>query len=307
MDKLKTKLLEFEDESTIEVDLTTVGSWKETKHAVVKKDILAMIAAMGSERALLLTGDPGVGKSHLARVAASITERYFISTVIKPDDEIGDLLWSIDHTQRLSDAQLQAALKKEFNPSLKSYLRPGPIWHAFQEPEGFTSHYKPASQEASRKNGVVLLIDEIDKASVTLLNSLLEVLGNMSFEVPLLEEPIDCRKTPPLIILTSNGDELPAPLKRRCVCHEVTLPKTQDEFVERMNMIALAKMGDNYSKPVSDACANLIYEHRAKTITATGASEFVDLIHTLHEIEPDDETKQIEKHLPDLSQYFLKS
>ena len=135
MDKLLQALNKFADDKTIEVPLKPIGSWPETKHAVEKEDVLALIAAMGSERALLLTGDAGVGKSSLARVCSSITERYFISTVIKPDDEIGDLLWSIDHTQRLSDAQLAPVLKSKFDTSLKPYLRPGPIWHAFKEPD----------------------------------------------------------------------------------------------------------------------------------------------------------------------------
>lgn len=294
---------------TIEVEIKSIGSWPETTHAVDKKDVLAMVAAMGSQRALLLTGAPGVGKSHLARVAASITERYFISVIIKPDDEIGDLLWSIDHTKRLSDAQLFAALKKGFDDSLKFYIRPGAVWHAFEEPEDdIISHFQVPEQKATREDGVVLLIDEIDKASVSLLNSLLEVLGNMSFDIPILDKTIGSRQKPPLIILTSNDDiDLPAPLLRRCVCHEVSLPTNEDAFVERMNMIAKAKMGKkNYSKKVADACALLIYKHRLEKASLSGASEFVDMLNTLQKIEPKDKNLQVNKHLDSISQYFLK-
>ena len=309
MEKLLAVLSQFKEKSTQEIKLDAVGSWCETRHVVEKKDILAMVAALGSQRALLLTGDPGVGKSHLARVAASITKRFFISTVIKPDDEIGDLLWKIDYTQRLSDAQLAGATKQVFDAPLKTYVRPGSIWYAFQQPgEGFTSEYQPVSQKAAHSDGVVLLIDEIDKASVALLNSLLEVLGNMSFDVPLTGDTIECRKNPPLIILTSNGDRaLPAPLLRRCVCHEVSLPKSRAAFIQRMKQIAKAQMRQHYSEKVAESCADVIYTQRdSHHHYNPGASEFVDLLRTLQAIAPDDPEAQIETHLSAISRYFLK-
>ena len=308
MQALLKTLEAFKTKQTIEVDLKSIGSWAETTHIVEKNDILAMIAGLGSERAILLTGDPGVGKSHLARVAAELTDRFFMSAVIKPDDEIDDLLWSIDHVQRLSDAQLAAANKEEFKKPLEDYIRPGPIWHAFQEPESKLTGYKPPAQDNDRKNGVVLLLDEIDKASVSLLNSLLEVLGNMSFEVPLYDKPVECRDKPPLIILTSNGDrELPEPLLRRCVCHTLQLPKSRDAFIERMCVIAKAKKGEEkYSEKVAVKCAELIYSHRKENEYSSGASEFVDLINTLESIAPNDANAQI-KHLANIQQYFLKS
>jgi len=310
MEKLLKALNDFNDESTQEIPLDSIGSWQETRHAVEKDDILAMIAAMGSQRALLLSGDPGVGKSHLARVAASITERFFISTVIKPDDEIDDLLWKIDHTQRLSDAQFAAASKQKFSKELKCYLRPGPIWHAFQQPEDdLTSEYSPASQEAKHESGVVLLIDEIDKANVALLNSLLEVLGNMSFEVPILGKTIHNRTKPPLIIMTSNGDRtLPAPLLRRCVCHEVILPKREYAFIKRMKLIAKAKMLDKYDKDVAKTCAKIIYRQRdSQNHYNPGASEFVDMLNALQAMQAVDSKAQTEDHLLAIQKYFLKS
>ena len=299
-------------EDTQEIKLDAIGSWKATKHAVEKKDILAMIAALGSERSLLLTGAPGVGKSHLARVAASITKRFFISTVIKPDDEIGDLLWKIDHTQRLSDAQFAGASQKEFTKELKDYIRPGAIWHAFEEPSScYKSDFKPSEQEANYNNGVVLLIDEIDKASVALQNSLLEVLGNMSFDVPLSGETIESRDKPPLIILTSNGDvSLPAPLLRRCVCHEVKLPSARKAFIQRMKLIAKAQMGEKYNGKVAKECAKLIFKQRnarqSPSRYKSGASEFVDILHALQAIAPDKFDEQVDIHLDNISRYFLK-
>lgn len=313
MDDLLSLVGSLKKGGTAEVELDAIGSWPKTRHVAERDDLLAMIAAMGSKRALLLTGAPGVGKSHLARVAAALTGRYFVSTVIKPDDEISDLLWSIDHTQRLADAQLAGALKKEFNKPLEDYLRPGPVWHAFEAPSNeITSHYQPPQQQAQRENGVVLLIDEIDKASVNLMNSLLEVLGNMSFEVPILKQPVQSLGKPPLVILTSNGERpLPPALLRRCVTHSVTLPKDEKAFIERMNLIAKAQMKDEkqdyYSKDVAYHCAQLIHKQRnTGAAYKPGASEFVDLIQALHAIAPDDEQAQLNQHLPDIQSYFIK-
>ncbi len=293
----------------IKQPLKPIGSWGASNHALDQKDLQAIIAAIASERPLLLTGEPGVGKSHLARAASNLTKRFFVPIVVKPDDEIGDLLYEIDHTNRLADAQLAGALKKTFDSSLNKYVRPGPIWHAFTEPDDCldTSAYSPPEQPFNRDNGVLLLIDEIDKASLALMSGLLEVLGNMSFEAPGHEKAIQNRGNPPLVILTSNGDRaLPAPLLRRCIIHNMVLPSEWPLFLERMVYIGESHMGKVVSPKVVKACARAIFDSRDMAMAyQPGSSEFVDLLRTLHEVAPDNEKKQL-KQLKVLSTYFLK-
>jgi MoxR-like ATPase len=86
--------------------LPATGAWPAVPHKLDAASAHAIVAATAAGRPLLVRGEPGVGKSQLARAAAHLLGRPFLAAVVQPDSEYQELLWSLDHTARLADAQL---------------------------------------------------------------------------------------------------------------------------------------------------------------------------------------------------------
>ena len=130
------------------------------------------------------------------------------------------------------------------------------------------------------------MIDEIDKADITLANGLLEVLGNGSFEVRHSGEPVRATHPNPLVVLTSNNTrQLPAPLLRRCVVLDLSLPEGADELHAHLCMIGRAHFPDADQNILAEA-AELIIKDRDECddLPRTGQAEYIDLLRALGEV-----------------------
>ncbi len=133
MNKQK-KLKAFTINETI--PLPQQGSWPVSRHLLDKKSAYALEMALATGRPLLVRGEPGVGKSQLARAAAAKLERLFISHVVNINSEGQDLLWHYDPVARLNDAQaMRNTVEQEMDAMKrlhpKHYLNPGVLWWAF--------------------------------------------------------------------------------------------------------------------------------------------------------------------------------
>ena len=166
--------------------LPAMGTWRESVHVFDERSAQAIRAALAAGRPLLVRGDPGTGKSQLARAAAKVLGRKFLSQVVDAHTEIQDLWYRFDAVSRLGNAQLLSIAGKEtsadaanstLNP--QHYLSPGILWWAFAWDSAKQHHckhksFKPDARDTGDSNqGVVLLLDEIDKADADLPNSLL--------------------------------------------------------------------------------------------------------------------------------------
>lgn len=74
-------------------------------HMFEEEDCYALWAAHAANRPLLLRGQPGTGKSQLARAIAQQLGWAFVFEVIHGNSELTDLHWSYDAVARLADAQ----------------------------------------------------------------------------------------------------------------------------------------------------------------------------------------------------------
>jgi MoxR-like ATPase len=164
---------------------------------------LAVNAAVRLERPLLVKGEPGTGKTELARQVAASLGLPLIEWHIKSTTRAQQGLYEYDAVSRLRDSQLGDERVNE----VRNYIRQGKIWQAFAAP-----------------SKVVLLIDEVDKADIEFPNDLLQELDRMEFHVYETGETIRALHRPVVIITSNNEKELPDAFLRRCFFHFIRFP-----------------------------------------------------------------------------------
>ena len=294
------------------LSLPETGAWPAVPHRLDEPSARAIVAAHAAGRPLLVRGEPGVGKSQLARAAAKLLERPFLATVIQPYSEYEDLLWSLDHTARLADAQLGGDPERVRDPA--NYIGPGALWwalnwrSALEQAQCCQHNFMPPEDiepEWPLRAGCVLLIDEIDKADIALANGLLEVLGNRRFAVPPLGRTVrPDEHPPPLVVLTSNDSRtLPPALLRRCVVLLMTLP---DDLQAHLMERGATHFPDLDTEVLAQAALMILEDRNACAETArTGLAEYLDLLAALRQVAPDP-LQQLD-WLGKLGRYFHKS
>ncbi len=179
----------------------------------------AINTAIAIGEPLLLTGEPGTGKTQAAYYVAhalGLGDPFHFQT--KSTSAGNDLLYDFDTVQYFHDAQLakfdDAAARRMLN---RDYVKKGTLWRAFDRATatGFPT---------------VVLIDEIDKAPRDFPNDLLHEIDQMQFHVQEIPDhpPVTCaRELRPLVFITSNDERrLPPAFLRRCVTHHIELTKS---------------------------------------------------------------------------------
>lgn len=203
-------------------------------------------AALHLRRPLLVTGQPGTGKSSLAHaVAHELALGHVLQWPVNSRSTLQDALYQYDAVGRLREAALRRDVDGT-EPDIGQYVRLGPLGNAL----------------ARRGRPRVLLIDELDKGDIDLPNDLLTVFEEGEFTIPELtrlpeghtpvhvqtDDPegtvpvtrgrVRCAEFP-VVIITSNGErEFPPAFLRRCVRLDLSEP---DE--RRLREIVAAHLG----------------------------------------------------------------
>jgi MoxR-like ATPase len=177
-----------------------------TADYVATEDLMVAVnAAIRLERPLLVKGEPGTGKTELARQVASALGLRLIEWHVKSTTRAQQGLYEYDAVSRLRDSQLG----DERVQDVANYIKPGKLWDAFAADER-----------------LVLLIDEIDKADIEFPNDLLQELDRMEFHVYETSETVKAKHRPIVIITSNNEKELPDAFLRRCFFHFIAFPET---------------------------------------------------------------------------------
>ncbi|WP_110279414.1 MoxR family ATPase [Loktanella sp. PT4BL] len=164
---------------------------------------MAVNAAVTLERPLLVKGEPGTGKTELARQVSAALGLPMIEWHIKSTTKAQQGLYEYDAVSRLRDSQLGDARVHD----VANYIKKGKLWQAF-----------------GAEGKVVLLIDEIDKADIEFPNDLLQELDRMEFHVYETGETVKAIHRPVVIITSNNEKELPDAFLRRCFFHYIRFP-----------------------------------------------------------------------------------
>jgi MoxR-like ATPase len=285
------------------ITLDPYAKWqKSTPHTFSREEAIAVLAALAIKRPLLVRGEPGCGKTQLARAAAQVLKMPMAMLVVNERTETEDLFWQYDALARLSDANDP----NETNIDNSNYLTPGPLWWALNwttaEKLDEDNLFQPdlainSNNPRDPANGVLLLIDEIDKADRSVPNSLLEALDDFHFPVPCIGDKVCCKdeKDRPLIIITTNDEQqLPQAFVRRCLVLDIVLPTEKDDFVQTLTKRGEALFQEDFQdKELCRTVAEMLWDKRKKLQGAPylpGQAEYLDhlvAIQAMQSFDPD--------------------
>lgn len=170
---------------------------------------IAINTALAVNAPLLITGEPGTGKTQVAYYLGWYFDTKVFSYQVRSTSTARDLKYDFDAVGYLRYAQLREPGEK---PKTRSnFLTEQALWQAYEYPDGTP----------------IMLIDEIDKAPRDFPNDLLLELDQHRFRHPFEERDIKPSNHPPVVIITSNAERrLPDAFLRRCVLHSITLDDT---------------------------------------------------------------------------------
>lgn len=227
----------------------------------------ALFLALKMQRPLFLEGEPGVGKTELAKAAAALSGTTLLRLQCYEGLDTASALYEWDYPRQIMALRLaEAAGETPRSDTLyrDEFLLKRPLLQALQ----------PDPQHPGARR--VLLIDEIDRADEPFEAFLLELLSDFQVSIP--EYGTVRASEPPLVVITSNRTrEVHDALKRRCLYQWLGYPDRARELA-----IVAARASETSADLQRRAVA---FVHQLRTMDlfkAPGIAETIDWCRALH-------------------------
>ena len=225
----------------------------------------AVFLALKRRKPLLLEGEPGVGKTEIAKVLSAMLDTKLIRLQCYEGIDVSTAVYEWNYTRQMLHIRLMEAgginrqeeLKEIFGPD---FLIQRPLLQAI---------------DASNVRAPVLLIDELDRSDEEFEAYLLELLSDFQITIP--EIGTIEAKEPPIVIITSNRTrEIHDALRRRCLYYWIDFPTLEKEY-----SIVLARMPETPERLAKQVCTFVRELRSADLFKAPGVAETLDWISSL--------------------------
>ena len=189
------------------------------------RDAVNVALALGQP--LLVTGEPGTGKTQLAASIAYELGLPLLRFYTKTTSTATDLFYQYDALRRFQDAHLSDAPPG----GVEQYITYQALGQAIllSQPAGSADALLPDDLRGAGPTRAVVLIDEIDKAPRDLPNDVLNEVEQMAFTVHETGRRFQAeQRYRPILVLTSNSEKnLPDPFLRRCLFYHIPFPSDE--------------------------------------------------------------------------------
>jgi len=253
----------------------------------------ALEVAYMLKRPLLLTGEPGTGKTQFAFWAAdqlSRTEGFHNTPYIyntKTSSTAQDLFYSYDAIAHFRD--IRQSEDQGGGRTTEDFIQLKALGLAIANAIGrnelpMSPRILDSSNVTTERKGSIVLIDEIDKAPRDFPNDLLTEIENYEFEIKELNTRIKVtgeeQKQKIIIILTSNFEKnLPDAFLRRCIYYHIDFPTRERLFEIIIKRLDISP--DDYSNIEKRVNDFFQLHHYPNIIKKPSTSEFIDWIRVL--------------------------
>ena len=254
------------------MDQVSLNTIEDVQRAMFAQNYIAdrslattVFLALKRRKPLLLEGEPGVGKTEVAKVLASMLGTRLIRLQCYEGIDVGTAVYEWNYTRQMLHIRLTEAggvsrdeeLKEIFGPD---FLLSRPLLQAID----------PSNTQAP-----VLLIDELDRSDEEFEAYLLELLSDFQITIP--EIGTIQAKEAPIVVITSNRTrEIHDALRRRCLYFWIDFPTLEKEY-----SIVLARIPDVPERLAKQVCLFVRELRSADLFKAPGVAETLDWISSL--------------------------
>ena len=247
----------------------------------------AVFLALKRRKPLLLEGEPGVGKTEIAKVLSSMLSTKLIRLQCYEGIDVSTAVYEWNYTRQMLHIRLMEAGGANHTQELQEIFGPDFLME------------RPLLQAIDPANGVapVLLIDELDRSDEEFEAYLLELLSDFQITIP--EIGTIQAKEPPFVIITSNRTrEIHDALRRRCLYYWIDFPTLEKEYA-----IVTARIPDVPQRLARQVCLFVRELRTVDLYKSPGVAETLDWISSLMALE---QTELVEGAVRDTLGALLK-